>query len=290
MNAAEVLVPASALLGEGPLWDAAEGDIVWVDIEAALVHRTSLAVADLRTSTIGEPVGSLAATDECGLVGATPSGVRRLDLPGAPHAARFPESRLGLRANDGKAAPGGRFVVGTMGVGEPRPGAGALWSFGEGPPQVLVAGTTISNGLAWSADGAVMYFIDTPTQQVVAFDHDPATGAVCSPRPEVQVASEVGAPDGMCIDDEGGLWVALWGGGAVHRYVDGVLDAVVEVPTPLVTCPAFVGDDLSLLAVTTASRGLDGADAVGAGHLYVVDPGVRGAPVPVLGPWAELWD
>ncbi len=288
MIRSEVLVSAGARLGEGPLWDQANGDVVWVDIMAEQVLRTRLSAADLRRSSIGEPVGSLAATADGGLVGATPTGLRRLDRDGAPHVARFPECRADLRANDGKAAPGGRFVVGTMSVGEPELGAGSLWAFGHGQPSVLVADTTISNGLAWSSDGSVMYFIDTPTQQVVAFDHDIEAGTVGSPRPHVVVDPVVGAPDGMCIDEEGGLWIALWGGCAVHRYLDGVLDAVVEVPTPLVTCPAFVGDDLSLLVVTTASLDAGGAD--GAGDLYVVEPGVRGSPIPVLGTWAETWD
>ncbi len=284
----EVLVPAGARLGESPLWDQTTGDVVWVDILAELVFRTSLSAADLRRSSIGEPVGSLAVTGDGGLMGATPTGLRRLDREDAPHVARFPECRANLRANDGKAAPGGRFVVGTMSVGEPEPGAGSLWAFGDGQPSVLVAGTTISNGLAWSSDGRVMFFIDTPTQQVAAFDHDIESGTVGSPRPHIVVDPVVGAPDGMCIDEEGGLWIALWGGSAVHRYLDGVLDTVVEVPTPLVTCPAFVGDDLSLLVVTTAS--LDDGDAEGAGHLYIVEPGVRGSPVPALGTWAETWD
>ncbi len=124
MNAAEVLVPASALLGEGPLWDATTGDIVWVDIEAVCIHRTSLATADLRTTRIGEPVGSLATTVRGGLVGATPTGIRNLDHSEAPHLARFPQHWPHLRANDGKVAPGGRFVVGTMGIDDQKPGTG----------------------------------------------------------------------------------------------------------------------------------------------------------------------
>lgn len=285
MSRAEVLLPVAARLGEGPLWDAASGDVIWVDILSELVIRTNLRTPDHRASTIGEPVGSLALTTSGGLVGATPTGVRRLDLPDAPHVGRFPFDQSGLRANDGKAGPGGHFVVGTMGAESPQEGAGSLWAFGGGLPTVLVESTTISNGLAWSIDGTTMFFIDTPTRCVRAFDFDPDLGTVSSPRTHLVIDDSLGVPDGMCIDSEGGLWVALWGGGAVHRYQDGRLDDVIEVATPLVTCPAFVGDDLTELAVTTAADGSGEPD--GAGFVYVASPGVAGAPVHRAGPWAD---
>ncbi len=289
MTRAEVLVSAGAVLGEGPLWDARTGDIIWVDIDAALVLRTNLAAQDLRSWPCEETVGSLGLTAAGGLVGATPTGLRKLNVSGAPFVATFPESDDRLRSNDGKAAPDGRFVVGTMSRGAPVTGAGSLWSFGGDTAVRLVKGTTISNGLAWSADGATLYFIDTPTQEVVAYEYDTTDGTICEPRTVVRIDKAFGAPDGMCIDAEGGLWVALWGGGVVHRYLEGQLDAVINVPTPLVTCPAFVGDRLDLLVITTASVGAEGEEREGAGDLYVADPGVKGAPVPMLGSWAERW-
>jgi len=284
---ADLLLTTGAALGEGPLWEPDSGDVIWVDIVAEQVLRTNLAVPDIRSSSIGEPVGALARTWGGGLIGATPTGLRKLDVPGAPVVAAFPELDNRLRSNDGKAAPDGRFVVGTMSRGTPLKGAGSLWSFGADSAIRLVRSTTISNGLAWSGDGTTLYFIDTPTQEVVAYEYDTTEGTIGGPRTVVKIDEASGAPDGMCIDAEGGLWVALWGGGAVHRYLEGRLDAVIDVPTPLVTCPAFVGDQLDLLVITTASVGADGEGREGAGDLYVAEPGVKGAPVPPLGSWAE---
>ncbi len=294
MSRAEVLLPAGAQLGEGPLWDECAGDIVWVDILAKQVIRTNMANPDRRDFMCGEPVGSLALTATGGLVGATPTGLRRLDVDEAPYVGRFPVPRPDLRSNDGKAAPGGRFVVGTMSAENPVAsesvpveGCGSLWSFGGKGPSMLVDSTTISNGLAWSADGRVMFHIDTPTRRIMAYDYDPNDGTISAPRLRFEVEAEAGAPDGMCIDAEGGLWIALWGGSAVRRYMDDVLDEIVEVPTPLVTCPAFVGTDLTTLVITTAAEGLSGMG--GAGHVYVCTPDVKGAAVPSLGPWADTW-
>jgi len=287
---AEVLVAAEATLGEGPLWDAATGDIIWVDIDAAVVLRTNLDAADLRTQTCEEPVGSLGLTAGGGLVGATPTGLRRLDIEGAPYVGHLPEYRPDVRANDGKAAPGGRFIVGTMGRDVPVPGVGSLWSFGGGLADCLISGTTIPNGLAWTADGTTMYFIDTPTREVVALEYNSDTGGIGRGHTAVAIGEGLGDPDGMCIDAEGGLWIALWGGSAVHRYVDGRLAAVIEVPTPLVTCPAFAGSELDQLVITTASAGLDSDATDGAGHLYVANPGVVGAEVGSVGAWADSWN
>ena len=165
--------------------------------------------------------------------------------------------------NDGKADPAGRFVGGTMGDPTPRPRAASLWSFGSGDPVALVSGVTISNGLAWSADGSTLFYIDTPTRRVDAFDYDVRLGSVANRRPVITLPPGAGDPDGLCIDVDGGLWVALWGGSAVHRYVDGSLDAVIEVPTPYVTCPVFAGRELDELVITTAAEpfGRDGPPA-----------------------------
>jgi sugar lactone lactonase YvrE len=168
-----------------------------------------------------------------------------------------------------------------MTIDEPRPGAGSLWSFDRGGPRELVTSLTISNGLAWTADGATLYLIDTPTRRVDAFDYDLATGSVADRRPVITLPEGAGDPDGMCIDDDGGLWVALWGGGAVHRYADGGLDAVIDVPTPYVTCPAFTGPARDRLVITTASEPFGATAPAGAGDVYVAEPGVTG-PAPHL--------
>lgn len=283
---AELFLAAGAELGEGPL-ALDDGAVAWVDILRGIVHRTSAAGDDDVLATMGEPVGALALTADGSLVGATRSGLRRVCAGEGPHEllVALPPGDPDLRMNDGKVDPAGRFVGGTMTLGEPRPAAGTLWSFSGDGVTPLVPGVTISNGLAWSGDGATLFFIDTPTRGVDAFDYDVATGRVSERRRVISIAEGAGDPDGMCIDVEGGLWVALFGGAAVHRYVDGRLDAVVELPTPHVTCPAFTGPALDRLLITTASEPFGDEAPPGAGDLYVVEPGITATAPNRLGGW-----
>lgn len=277
---AELLFAARGELVESPR-QLTSGELAWVDILRGEVHRLERSTGAHDMIALGEPVGAIAETDEGALLGACRSGLRLIgsDAEASTLVARLPARDADLRMNDGKADPAGRFVGGTMTLGTPpRDKAGSLWSFGLEGPVELVRDVTISNGLAWSADGSTMYYIDTPTHRIDAFDYDVGTGGVSERRTIVTIAADAGDPDGMCIDVEGGLWVALWGGGAVHRYVDGRLDAIVEVPAPCVTCPAFAGPDLDELVITTAS-GSFGDPPPGAGDVYVIRPGVTG-PAP----------
>ena len=171
---------------------------------------------------MGEPVGAVAETTAGTLIAACRTGLRHVEAGDGPGqlVIPLPPGDADLRKNDGKADPAGRFVGGTMTLGDPRPGAGSLWSYSDGRAVELVGGVTISNGLAWSADGSTLFYIDTPTRQIDAFTYDVATGAVADRRTVVDIPAGAGDPDGMCIDAEGGLWVALWDGAAVHRYVE----------------------------------------------------------------------
>jgi sugar lactone lactonase YvrE len=162
-----------------------------------------------------------------------------------------------------------------------RPGAGSLYRLDpDGSVVQMLADVTISNGIVWSLDGSTMYYIDTPTPRVDAFAFDPAEGTIRDRRPVVSVSPGLGSPDGMTIDADGCLWVALYGGSAVHRYTpDGRLDAIVPLPATAATCCAFGGDDLDVLYITTAAKGTPpGAVEPHAGGLFAVDPGVRGVP------------
>mgnify|MGYP001787624961 FL=1 len=147
-------------------------------------------------------------------------------------------------------------------------------------------GLTIGNGLAWNASGRVMYYIDTPTHRIDAFAFDPDSGSLSDRRTVVRMPPGSGAPDGMTIDAEGGLWVALWGGAAVHRYVDGNLDRVVDLPVTQPTSATFGGAGLDELFITSASVGLSPEqrrDQPLAGAVLRVRPGVRGVPASPYG-------
>jgi sugar lactone lactonase YvrE len=263
------------------------GDLLWVDIDRCQLYRWDRRGAPA-VEQFDEPVSAVAETTDGGLVVSTASGLWHLAAGGERRLLTpVPDASPELRMNDGKADPRGRFVGGTMRRQRPRDPVAALWSFADGRATQLVGGVRTSNGLAWSADHRTMYYIDTPTGRVDAFGYDPEAGTVADRRTVVEIPVEVGKPDGLCIDDEGGLWVALWGGGAVHRYVDGQLSEIVEVPTPYVTCPTFAAPSFDQLVITTASEPLGDDPPAGAGDLYIADVGVTG-PAPFLADLAAI--
>jgi sugar lactone lactonase YvrE len=139
---------------------------------------------------------------------------------------------------------------------------------------------TISNGLAWSADARRMFYVDSPTQRIDVFDFDLATGTIGNRRPFASIAVEDGIPDGLAIDVDDGIWVALWGGGRLHRYTrDGLLDRVVRLPVTYPTRCAFGGPGLDELFVTSARMAMTPAERAAephAGGIYRLRPGIRG--------------
>jgi sugar lactone lactonase YvrE len=183
-----------------------------------------------------------------------------------------------IRMNDGGCDPQGRFYCGTMAYDE-TPGAGTLYRLDpDGSVQVTLRNVTISNGLQWNRAGDTVCYADTPTGRVDRFDFDGASGAFTNRRTFSEIAGG-GHPDGMAIDEEDGIWVALWGGGAVHRYdAAGRLVLVVELPVSNVTACAFGGPDLRTLFITTSRQGLNGDDQPEAGAVFRYEAGVGGAP------------
>lgn len=289
----ELVLDARAELAEGPVWDARTGRLIWLDIMRGRVHRFDPASGRSETREVGQPVGAAAPAADGAIVLAVRDGFARLDYDSrrigmiAEVEADRPENRM----NDGACDPAGRFWAGTMAL-DCRRGAGALYRLDpDGGVTTMLRDVTISNGIDWSDDGRVMYFIDSATQRVDAFDFDPERGAMSRRRPIVTVAPESGMPDGLTIDAEGFLWVALWGGGAVHRYSPGgALDGVIRLPVTHPTKCAFGGPDLTDLFVTTATIALspdERARQPHAGGLFRARPGIRGRPANVFaGPTA----
>jgi sugar lactone lactonase YvrE len=266
---ADVLFPLGLHLGEGA--SAINADQLWfVDIRRGQVFHGSLS----GTATLHEELtGTVSAAVQTACGGVIVAGKSSLTHLDESVSLEITTGNHNLRLNDGKADPRGRFVVGTM--AEPvQNDAGSLWSVASGRARLILSDVTISNGLCWSADGTSMFYIDTPTQRVDVFDYDVATGGVSGRHVSVAIDAEHGAPDGMTIDAEGGLWVALWGGSAVHRYVAGRLDHVIDVPTPFVTSCTFLGT--SLVITTAGEAALD--DPLG-GHVFIAETGID-APLP----------
>jgi sugar lactone lactonase YvrE len=282
----EVAVPARAELAEHPVWDTAGDCLIWVDINAGAVHRFREDTGDEVLADVGVPVGAAIPRRTGGYVLAAADGFRLISADGS--AAGGPLRPAGMpddvRFNDGACDPAGRLWAGTAAL-DGRPGAGALYRLdpGGGVTRVL-DGVTESNGLGWSADGRTFYYIDSgePEPRVRAFGHDPVTGELSGPRDLIRFGAGDGTPDGLAVDADGCLWIAMWDGGCVRRYsAAGELLGRCPVPVSRPTCPGFAGRDLAVLYLTTAWEGLDPAQRAAeplAGHLLRATPGVRGQP------------
>ena len=267
-------------LGEGPFWDERRGELLRVDIVRGRVHgwRPSDG-ASWRRSMPGEVSAVIPRAGGEGLLLAVG---RRIVLDDGQVLAELEDDRSANRFNDCKCDPQGRLWAGTMSK-DRAPGAAALHSLAAGGPiELVLPNTTISNGLGWSPVGDRMYFVDSATQRMDVFDFDAATGAIADRRPFASIAPADGLPDGIAVDAEGGVWVCLFGGGAVRRYAeDGALDAVIPLPVTNPTSPAFGGPDLRTMYITSARHGLSSAQLAAeppAGAVLALEPGVAGLP------------
>ena len=276
----DVAVATRCALGEGPVWDPVRGTLLWLDIDAQVLH--SLDADGVHTATPLDRRVSLALpTSGGGLVTAGGFAVHLADEQGGnpdlltelPHAGES-------GTNDGAVDRHGSLWVGTV----DRSGAaeGAIFRVtGDGSVSRIRSGVALSNGIDWSPDGRRVYHADSLTGRVdTAMVDDSGLPLGWSPFVELDTI-----PDGLTVDAEGGVWLALWNGGSVHRYTpDGRLDRVVAVPGGHITSCAFGGSDLSTLFITTARVGLDDealARQPHAGALFALDAGVTGrAPTP----------
>lgn len=279
---AEIAVECHAPHGEGSMWDGRDNVLIWVSIEQDTVYRWDPRTGRVSTFDVGQPVGAIVPRSAGGYALAVEHGFAAVDALGeTPRTvATIEQSGPRYRMNDAKCDPRGRFWAGTMAYDE-TPGVSALYRLENGTVRTILTGVTISNGLGWSPDNGLMYYIDTPTGRVDVFDYDLATGDITNRRPLVHVSPDVGHPDGMTVDAEGYLWVCLWGGGAVHRYSPkGELDRTVQVPSTFTTDCVFGGPDLTDLYITSAAHASGGKndDQPHAGDVFVFRPGVAGLP------------
>ena len=282
MTHAELVLDARAELAEGPSWLAERGLLAWVDITAGLVHLFDPATGADRALEVGQPVGAAVPTDDGRLALAVRDGFALLDLDREEVGLIVEVERelTGNRMNDGKSDPAGRFWAGTMAV-DMRAGAGALYRLdAERKVELMVPGVSISNGLGWSPDGRLMYYIDSPQGRVDVFDFDATSGAIANRRPFAQ--AQGGDPDGMAVDARGGLWVAIWGAGKVlHFLPDATLSDEIELPALQVTSCCFGGPELQDLYITSAWQGMTAEQRAReplAGGIFRSRPGVQGQP------------
>lgn len=263
-------------LAEGPRYDADRDELVWVDIMAGRLLRADPADLDtVEEIAIDAPLGAVAPAASGGWIAAAGRGLSLLAEDGTRTeiAELEPEAS---RMNDGACDPQGRFWAGSMAYDE-TPGAGSLYRLdpASGAVVTVLRGLTIANGIGWSPDGATMYHADTGPATITAYDFDPRTGDLERPRVVVRPAGD-GAPDGLTVDDEGLVWVALFGGGTVVRCdpATGREVARIALPVSQPTSCALVG---TRLVITTAAR--DVADREpDAGRLFTAEVGVGGPP------------
>ena len=265
----DVLLDSAALLGEGPRWDAAARRLLWVDIEGRELHQLDLESLADRVIPLDDRPGAAAPMTGGRVLVALAGRLVAVDLADesvetlavVPHGAE-------MRLNDGACDPAGRFWVGSLEL-EYAPGRATLYRF-DGTLEPVLDDVTISNGIGWSADGTRMYYVDTMAYGIDVLDFDVETGAATNRRRFATIERGVGAPDGLAVDDEGCIWLALWGGSAIRRYdPSGRLERTVPVPAKNPTACAFAGERGDLLVITSAAPD---------GRLFVHDPGVAGPP------------
>jgi sugar lactone lactonase YvrE len=281
---ADVVVEADSVLGEGPVWDAADGTLLWIDILADRVHRSDLGSGGTITIQADRTVGAIAPRADGGLIAAVPGGFGSLRADGAVRMLATLESdRPANRMNDGKVAPDGSFWAGTMDRSA-GPGAGSLYRLAPDLSiSVVLSGLTVSNGLGWSPDGALCYFVDTADQGIDVLREE-EDSALWSRAPFVRIDRALGVPDGLTVDAAGNVWVAMCFGGRVLCYApDASLIATVTVPAQLTTSVAFGGADLDVLLITTGRTGLTDEQLrqePHAGSVFAARPGVTGQVSP----------
>jgi len=273
-------------LAEGPVWDARRERVIWVDINAGAVHFGRLRGDTVSTDgqiTLDGTVGAAVVSRRGELLLAGTRHLHTVALDGTvTRGTELIPAGKASRLNDGGCDPSGRFLVGSMALDDRRHEESLARIEPAGRITVIDDDLSLSNGLAFSADGALLYSVDTTPGTVWSRSHDPATGRF-GPRGAFLHISD-GSPDGLCLDAEGNLWIAIWGAGEVRCFTpSGAHIATVEVAAPHTSSVAFVGPGLDTLLITTASEQLSAARLArhpDSGRLFTARVGVAGLPVP----------
>jgi len=282
---AEPVGDVAAVLGEGPYWRPEDETLIWADVARGLLHMTRVQLAETITIELDTVSAAFPAVGG----GILTAGGHRLTLratrPGEGWAGRIiaeAPARDGVQFNDASVDPAGRVWVGSMDIKEKEP-LGTLYRLDSGGTLTpVVKGATVSNGIGWSPDGTRMYYNDSPTRRIDMFDYDQATGEAYQGRMFADLSGADGFPDGLTVDADGYVWVAMFAGGALRRFTPaGHQDAVIPLPVSQPTSCAFGGPGMADLFVTTAYRDLSEAQRAAeplAGRLLRLRPGPAGLP------------
>jgi sugar lactone lactonase YvrE len=284
--AIETVLDFHATIGESATWVADQRALYWIDVKAPALHRYCPDNEATRSWPMTSDIGGFALTDDGGAVVALRQGLFRLDLDSGALCllAPPPFDPALFRFNEGACDAHGRFWIGVMFdplKDSQQAQKGGLYSFTfEQGLRDEPDAAELHNGMAWSGDGETFFLSHSNTGQIIMFDYEEKSGAISNRRIFATVPAELGIPDGAAIDTEGGYWSALHGGGKLRRfYPDGTIDRDIDLPVSQPTMPAFAGEDLATLYVTSASDKMSAeakAKEPHAGGLLRLDVGNRG--------------
>ena len=281
----ELIVDTRAVVGEGPIWDSKTNVLYWLDIINGEVHIYDPAVGQDTVHEIGQMVGTIVPCKRGGVMLALKDGFATYDLKTKKMEMIVDpeEDKPTNRFNDGKCDPAGRFWAGTLSLKDEMNVCGLYRLDPDLSVHKMLDSVSISNGIVWSLDAKIMYYIDTPTRKLDAFDYDVTSGAIANRRVAIEFPGDMGYPDGMTIDSEGNVWIGFWEGSHVLCFnpTTGKILHRIEMPVTQITACWFGGHNYEDLYITTAALGLDEAALAKqpkAGSLYRCQPGPQGLP------------
>jgi sugar lactone lactonase YvrE len=276
--------PCQNIIGEGPLWNVADQAIYWVDIKGKKIQRYYPDTKQFESFDMPLQVGLMAFRAQGGLICGTEDGYYFWDTDSRQmeFIANPEKGKADARFNDGKVDRKGRLWAGTM---TPEGATSALYRMDPDLKiKKMVDQVTISNGIGWSPDNTVMYFVDSIRYVINAFDYDLESGTISNRRPFVQMSADFGTPDGLTVDSEGHVWCAIYGAWKVMRYApSGEVSAEIKMPVSKPSSCMFGGKDLDELYITTITDGLTEAEKKHeplAGDLFMIKTDVKGLPEP----------
>ncbi|MGN6604752.1 MAG: SMP-30/gluconolactonase/LRE family protein [Ginsengibacter sp.] len=280
---AEALFPSQCFLGESPMWHAERNSCFWVDIDRGILFEYHWSSKKTRSWNFDRKLSLAMQGKENELILALNTRIIKFDLDSEKITPLTDIERpaFGNRCNDGACDLRGRLWIGTMHL-QHKQNAGALYMVDQNlNVQKKISNTSISNGIAWSHDNKRMYYIDSPTKVVQSFHYNEENGEITFEKNAIEIPDGLGSPDGMAIDEEGMLWIALWGSFGVYRWnpENGKLLDKIEVPVPQVSSCAFAGPHLDHLIITTARENFSEEETKKypeSGNVFIAKTAVKG--------------
>lgn len=252
----ELVYYAGNTLLEGPLWDEENHLLYFISIEDNMIYSLNEETTEIQSYPTNSPVGAAVVNKNGKIISAEMDGIYSIDLKTKERTFLIqPNEDERLRYNDGKIDPRGRFLVGTMGYEEIIDGAASLFVVEDGDYKELLTDLSLSNGMGWSEDGQTFFHIDTPTNKVKKYDYDLENASLSNGRTIVEMTGD-GSPDGMCVDLDGNIWVAEYGGKRIRKWDSETGEQLIEIPMPVsnITSCCIGGPDKNYLYITTAKE------------------------------------